>query len=89
MTKVLPPEAVQLATGARSALAAAESVRDLVEVGAYVPGTNPDADRGLALAPAIIDLCRQRIDEVSGIEDAFMSLARILASAPEPIGLPA
>jgi flagellum-specific ATP synthase len=88
-SKVLPPEANDLVVRGRAALAAAESVRDLVEVGAYVPGTNPDADRGLALAPAIIELCRQRVDDVSAIDEAFMSLARILAAAPEPIALPA
>ncbi|PWG74772.1 EscN/YscN/HrcN family type III secretion system ATPase, partial [Enterococcus hirae] len=37
------------ATAIRTALAAAEDVRDLVEVGAYVPGSNPEADRGLAM----------------------------------------
>jgi flagellum-specific ATP synthase len=82
-TKVLPPEAVDLAAQARAALAAAESVRDLVEVGAYVPGTNPDADRGLALAPALIDLCRQRVDDVTPIHDTFQALASIMATAPD------
>jgi flagellum-specific ATP synthase len=85
-SKVLPPEVVELARQGRAALAAAESVRDLVEVGAYVPGTNPDADRGLALAPALIDMCRQHVDDVSAIDTTFQSLARIMASAPEPVG---
>lgn len=85
-TKVLEPVAVDLAQRARAALAAAESVRDLVEVGAYVPGTNPDADRGLALAPALIELCRQRTDDVSPITDTFRSMAQIMASVPDTVG---
>lgn len=85
-SKVLPPDVVELARQGRSALAAAESVRDLVEVGAYVPGTNPEADRGLALAPALIDLCRQSVDDVSSIEATFQTLARVMTGAPEPVG---
>ena len=83
ITKVLPPEVVELSRQARAALAAAESVRDLVEVGAYMPGTNPEADRGLALAPALIELCKQPIDEVAPIEDTFRALARVMASVPD------
>ena len=83
-TKVLPAEHAELALQARAALSAAESVRDLVEVGAYVPGTNPVADRGLALAPALIDLCRQRVDEVSNIDDAFNALYEIMTPEPAP-----
>jgi flagellum-specific ATP synthase len=85
-TKVLEPVAVDLARRARAALAAAESVRDLVEVGAYVPGTNLDADRGLALAPALIELCRQRVEDIAPIEETFRAMAQIMASVPEPVG---
>jgi flagellum-specific ATP synthase len=85
-SKVLPPEVVELARQGRAALAAAESVRDLVEVGAYVPGTNPEADRGLALAPALIDLCRQHVDDVSSIEDTFRTRAGVMAGVPAPAG---
>jgi len=83
-SKVLPAEHVELAQQARAALSAAEAVRDLVEVGAYVPGTNPDADRGLALAPALIELCRQRVDDVSHIDDAFNALYEIMVPEPAP-----
>ncbi len=56
------------AAAARAALAAADEVRDLVEVGAYVPGTNPAADRGRALAPDLIDFLRQDVAEVARAE---------------------
>jgi flagellum-specific ATP synthase len=59
-------------------LAAAEAVRDLVEVGAYQPGTNPDADHGLAVSPNIVELCRQGIDEITPINETFATLTQIL-----------
>jgi flagellum-specific ATP synthase len=79
--KILSREQLDVAQQARAALAAAESVRDLVEVGAYAPGSNPEADRGLAIAPAIIDLCRQPTDDVADIDDTFRRLAAIVAAA--------
>lgn len=47
------------AADVRAALAAAEDVRELVELGAYVPGSNPTADRGLAIRDDAFDLFRQ------------------------------
>jgi len=59
---------------AQDALAAAEEVRELVEVGAYVPGTNPAADRGLAAKPGLVEFLRQPSDELVGYEDAWSQL---------------
>lgn len=72
--KVTTPEQRAAATAARAALAAAAEVRDLVEVGAYVPGTNPAADRGLALEPDLVDFLRQDVAEVA---DSAGSWARL------------
>jgi flagellum-specific ATP synthase len=77
-SKVLPADHVAVAAEARRALAAAESVRDLVEVGAYAPGSNPDADWGLSVAPALIDLCRQATDEISRFSETFAAAHRAL-----------
>jgi flagellum-specific ATP synthase len=63
--KVTTPEQQTAAGAARAALAAADEVRDLVEVGAYVPGTNPAADRGRALEPDLIDFLRQDVGEIA------------------------
>jgi flagellum-specific ATP synthase len=79
-SKVLPAEQLALASEARKALAAAESVRDLVEVGAYVPGTNADADRGLEVSPDLIEFCRQDTDEVSPFGATFDALSRALGN---------
>ncbi|MEX1004699.1 MAG: FliI/YscN family ATPase [Acidimicrobiia bacterium] len=71
-------ERTLVARSARSALAAADEVRDLVEVGAYVPGSNPEADRGLALSPDLVSLFRQTPDQLSDFEPSWRELAAIV-----------
>src|SRR3954464_4860854 len=51
------------ATELRRLMAAHREVRELVEIGAYVPGTNPEADRANALWPRITAFLRQDMDE--------------------------
>ncbi|GIF24238.1 flagellum-specific ATP synthase [Actinoplanes tereljensis] len=51
------------ATELRRLMAAHREVRELVEIGAYVPGTNPEADRANALWPVITAFLRQDMDE--------------------------
>jgi flagellum-specific ATP synthase len=86
--KVLPSSQLALADSGRRALAAAEAVRDLVEVGAYQPGTNPDADHGLAVSPNIIELCRQGIDEITPINETFATLTQILRADSAKVAQP-
>lgn len=69
--RLVSAERRALVTAAQDALAAAEEVRDLVEVGAYVPGTNPAADRGLAAKPALVEFLRQKSEEIVAFEDAW------------------
>ena len=67
---VSTPEDAEAAGLLRSALAAVEEVRDLVEVGAYSPGSNPRADAGLAVEQDIWNLLGQRPDETTTADDA-------------------
>lgn len=79
--RLIPDERVRAASTARAALAAAEEVRDLVEVGAYVPGTNAEADRGLELSPRLIDLFRQQSGEQVDFDAAWKRLASIVGES--------
>ncbi len=64
----------RLVTVTREALAAAAEVQELVEVGAYVPGTNPQADRGLRAAPDIVGFLTQHSQQLTGYESAWEML---------------
>ena len=58
-TAVTTPEQRADATRLRRLLAAHRDVRELVEIGAYVAGSDPDADAALALMPRINAFLRQ------------------------------
>jgi flagellar export protein FliJ len=60
---VTSPAQRAAASELRRIMAAGRDIRELVEIGAYVPGTNPDADRGLALKPRIDAFLRQSMDD--------------------------
>ncbi len=80
-SKVLDAPQAELVAAARRSLAAAEAVRDLVEVGAYVAGSNPEADAALEVTPSLIDFCRQATEEVSAFGATFDALARAMGDS--------
>jgi flagellar biosynthesis/type III secretory pathway ATPase len=51
-------------------LAAYKQVEDLVQIGAYAKGSNPEADVALAYEPALRDLLRQDLGEALGMGGA-------------------
>ncbi|MFN8533040.1 MAG: FliI/YscN family ATPase [Dehalococcoidia bacterium] len=54
----------QVAAGrVRELLAAYENARDLINIGAYVAGSNPMIDRAIAQMPEILDFLRQAVDD--------------------------
>ncbi len=77
MPRVASEEHRRDAASVRAALAAAEEVRDLVEVGAYVPGSDPEADRGLAARPSIEAFLRQDVHERAPMAETIARLAEL------------
>jgi flagellum-specific ATP synthase len=79
--KITTPEQKSDATELRRMMAAHRDVRELVEIGAYVPGTNPDADRATAIWPQITAFLRQGLDEKVSAEQAWAQLRQLIASS--------
>jgi flagellum-specific ATP synthase len=73
-----PPQKALMAE-ARRLMAARADVKELVEIGAYVPGTNSDADRALATWPAIEMFLRQASQELVPADVAWAALDAALA----------
>ncbi|HEV7875221.1 MAG TPA: FliI/YscN family ATPase [Nocardioides sp.] len=73
-TTVTDPAQRADATTLRRWLAAHRDVRELVEIGAYAPGHNTDADRALALLPRIWDFLRQDVDHTDTLADTWARL---------------
>jgi len=77
-SKVCTPEQLQLATRLRRLLAALEESRDLIEIGAYVPGTNPMTDEALLRRDRLLAFLQQPRDVVCSSEDSWRQLAEVL-----------
>ncbi|HEX8973744.1 FliI/YscN family ATPase [Oryzihumus sp.] len=69
------------ATALRRLLAARRDAKDLVEIGAYVAGSNPLVDRALRQADAIDGFLRQDVEDVTGLPDAWAALHQLAVSA--------
>jgi flagellum-specific ATP synthase len=65
----------------RRLLAAHRDVRELVEIGAYAPGSNPDADRALRLLPQIWDFLRQEVDHTDEVAATWTRLHDLVGGA--------
>ena len=76
-TIVTSEEQQQVAATIRRGLAAAERVRDLVEVGAYVSGTDRTADAALAMEEQLTAFLAQAADEICPPPDAWERLAAL------------
>lgn len=65
----------------RELLAAWKEGRDLVEIGAYKPGTNAKLDAAIALRPALDLLLRQGMRESSSLAETRQLIARLAQAA--------
>jgi flagellum-specific ATP synthase len=77
---VTTPEQRADATRLRRMLAAHRSVRELVEIGAYVAGADADADAAIRLLPRIDDFLRQPMDETTPVAQTWARLRELVAA---------
>jgi flagellum-specific ATP synthase len=77
MTDIAAPEHVAAARVLRRHLATYEENRDLILMGAYRGGTDPQIDQALAYHPAILDYIRQDANTAVGIDEAVAELVGI------------
>ena len=78
---VTTPEQRGNATRLRRMLAAHRDVRELVEIGAYVPGADADADAAISLMPQINDFLRQDMDDSTALTDTWGRLDNLVVTA--------
>ena len=79
--KITTPDQRSDATELRRMMAAHREVRELVEIGAYVQGTNPDADRATQIWPAITAFLRQGLDERVTAPQSWEALRALIAAS--------
>ena len=70
----------QIVTAARQTLAAYSDMEELIRIGAYRAGADPQVDRAIRLNPALEAFMSQDKDEATSLEESFMRLGTILAA---------
>ncbi|WP_313277179.1 FliI/YscN family ATPase [Timonella senegalensis] len=79
-SKVLGDDYRHAALQLRRFMAARAEVQDLLDVGAYVQGVNPEADAAIALHSEISAFLRQSVTQVTGFDEAWVTARQIVAS---------
>ncbi len=69
----------EMAQALRHSLAVFDEARDLIEVGAYAPGSSPDIDRAIALRAGANAFLQQPLHQLSDRESAWAHLGELLA----------
>lgn len=77
MPVIATPEHRSNAGLARKLLASYEKARDLINIGAYVEGSDPEIDAALAVLPALTTFLQQNQDEFTSLEDTTTFLKMI------------
>lgn len=77
-TVVCDPSRQSLVSRARQLLAVYRENEDLINIGAYVKGSNPAIDEAIEKRDALVEFLKQGMREVSPVETTFKELEEIL-----------
>jgi flagellum-specific ATP synthase len=78
---VVPPEQMADAREVRRLMGALRDVKELIEIGAYQPGSDPLVDRARQLAPAIESFLQQPMGDSTPAAESWGWLQRIVRGA--------
>lgn len=84
MDRVADPSHKEAARNLRGLMAAHADARDLIAIGAYVRGSDPQVDAAIELTPALNAFLRQRADEVTPFDTSTRALALLDPDSPNP-----
>jgi flagellar biosynthesis/type III secretory pathway ATPase len=80
MTEVATAEQSAAAQRLKALLAAWRDAEDLINVGAYVKGSNPEIDTALRVRPAILKFLKQGVAEGSTLDESRRALLELSKS---------
>lgn len=81
MPNVVPSQHLNLAQRGVACLSLLQKNRDLIDIGAYKAGSNPQLDRAIALAPHFEEFLQQAVDATVTRADAIGRLGQMLGEA--------
>jgi flagellum-specific ATP synthase len=77
MTNLIPPDHLERVRRFKQLYSRYQRARDLLAVGAYVPGSDPLLDRAIALYPQLEAFLQQGIDERANAENSLTALTAL------------
>jgi FliI/YscN family ATPase len=86
-SEIATPGQKQAARKLRAALAAYRDAEDLIQLGAYVSGSNPVVDAGIRLRPELLDFLRQDQREHSDLPQTLALMEDLAARLDPPAKL--
>jgi FliI/YscN family ATPase len=84
MSRVAERPHQDAARALRGLLAAYADARDLINIGAYVRGSDPSVDAAIDLLPAIEGFLRQDADDIADFEETVARMVRLAGIEAEP-----
>lgn len=78
MPDIVPSEHLDLSRRIKKLMAVYEDARDLINIGAYVAGNNPDIDQAIQYIAAINGFLSQSVEQKGSIPDAVAGMRKIL-----------
>lgn len=81
MKAVVTPDHLRLAQKLREVIATYNDAADLINVGAYKPGSNPKIDRAVKVIDSVNDFLKQKTDDHSNMNDCLKGMMHILAGS--------
>jgi flagellum-specific ATP synthase len=88
MNQVTDPRHQQLAQAYRQIYATYTENQDLINVGAYSPGSDPDIDLAIQLWPKLRGFLMQALDEPARMDASLAELEQIFMPEPDPAAGP-
>ena len=81
-TQIATPEQKEAARKLREALAAYQQAEDLIQLGAYVSGSNPKLDAMIRLRPELLRFLRQDSRAESQWDETLAGLRKLASLLP-------
>jgi flagellum-specific ATP synthase len=74
MDDIITPKHRERANRLREVLAVYKKAEDLINIGAYVSGSNPDIDYAIAMIRKVNDFLKQDVEEMVGFDESIQQL---------------
>lgn len=79
MNNVVSREHFELARKFRATYSRYQKSRDLIQVGAYMSGSDPQVDDAIRRQPAMVAFLQQGMHEAASLEDSCVAMAQVLS----------